>query len=334
MANLPMSPHRGLMRSRTYVGIAGAMAMQWMPVVLDYCRRTPSRPATSAASLLSQARDRQSSQVAPVGSSSSSEPSNVSSVAAIDMEWRPWLGSPRSSLLPVRPARMIRKVRNRWRVWTAVRGAQGSISYAWLPLSPSLASALDAEVRLHSSAVEEEPLPILAPPPSPSSSSPFVPMPPLLETCASVSFPDTFTPEGWHAALRLTWSGQERLALLPTPPSRLGLGALPDLHPPLPPLDRPARRSVAEVIADHKQRHAAFVPSGFALALGLPAVVAWRYRRGLSPTRRRASTPVTAYMFAILSFAVNPLRALLVISSIPLSPSTRLSPTREPAPRL
>ena len=125
--------------------------------------------------------------------------------AATDMGWRPWLGSPRSSLLPVRPARMIRKVRNRWRVWTAVRGAQGSISYTWLPLSPSLASALDAEVRLHSSAVEEEPLPILAPSPSPSSSLPFVPMPPLLETCASVSFPDTFTPEGWHAALRLTW---------------------------------------------------------------------------------------------------------------------------------
>jgi hypothetical protein len=40
MADLSRSPNRGSLRSRTHVGIAAAMALQWMPVVLvlEYCR--------------------------------------------------------------------------------------------------------------------------------------------------------------------------------------------------------------------------------------------------------------------------------------------------------
>jgi hypothetical protein len=38
MADLSRSPNSGSLCSRTYVGIAAAMALQWMPVVLEYCR--------------------------------------------------------------------------------------------------------------------------------------------------------------------------------------------------------------------------------------------------------------------------------------------------------
>eukprot|EP00962_Isochrysis_galbana_P019237 scaffold5601_cov104-Isochrysis_galbana.AAC.1 len=46
MADLPRSPHRGALRSRTYIGIAAAMALQWMPTLLGYCKiRTCDRYA-------------------------------------------------------------------------------------------------------------------------------------------------------------------------------------------------------------------------------------------------------------------------------------------------
>eukprot|EP00962_Isochrysis_galbana_P042890 scaffold16143_cov129-Isochrysis_galbana.AAC.2 len=37
MADLPRSPHRGALRSRTHIGIAAAMALQWMPPLIGYC---------------------------------------------------------------------------------------------------------------------------------------------------------------------------------------------------------------------------------------------------------------------------------------------------------
>eukprot|EP00962_Isochrysis_galbana_P044545 scaffold17333_cov152-Isochrysis_galbana.AAC.3 len=46
MADLPRSPHRGALRSRTYIGIAAAMALQWMPTLLGYCKIRTSRPRT------------------------------------------------------------------------------------------------------------------------------------------------------------------------------------------------------------------------------------------------------------------------------------------------
>ena len=46
MADLPRSPHRGALRSRTYIGIAAAMALQWMPTLLGYCKIRTSRPET------------------------------------------------------------------------------------------------------------------------------------------------------------------------------------------------------------------------------------------------------------------------------------------------
>jgi hypothetical protein len=41
MANLPASPRRGEQRSRTYLGIAGAMAAQWTPILLEYLATAP-----------------------------------------------------------------------------------------------------------------------------------------------------------------------------------------------------------------------------------------------------------------------------------------------------
>eukprot|EP00962_Isochrysis_galbana_P052586 scaffold24055_cov113-Isochrysis_galbana.AAC.1 len=46
MADLPRSPHRGALRSRTYIGIAAAMALQWMPTLLGYCKIRTSPPKT------------------------------------------------------------------------------------------------------------------------------------------------------------------------------------------------------------------------------------------------------------------------------------------------
>eukprot|EP00962_Isochrysis_galbana_P007761 scaffold2107_cov127-Isochrysis_galbana.AAC.8 len=47
MADLPRSPHRGALRSWTYIGIAAAMALQLavgMPTLLGYCKiRTEDR---------------------------------------------------------------------------------------------------------------------------------------------------------------------------------------------------------------------------------------------------------------------------------------------------
>jgi hypothetical protein len=46
MADLSRSPHREALRSRTYVGIAADMALQWMPTVMEYCGNNPTRAHT------------------------------------------------------------------------------------------------------------------------------------------------------------------------------------------------------------------------------------------------------------------------------------------------
>ena len=51
---LPPSPERAEIRSRTYAGIAAAMAMQWVPVLLDYVGRTAVGRSTSTASEMVQ----------------------------------------------------------------------------------------------------------------------------------------------------------------------------------------------------------------------------------------------------------------------------------------
>ena len=59
MANLSPSPHRGALRSRTYVGVAGAMATHWMPVLLRHLSQQGDQPSTkklSALELLACAR--------------------------------------------------------------------------------------------------------------------------------------------------------------------------------------------------------------------------------------------------------------------------------------
>jgi len=116
-----------------------------------------------------------------------------------------------------------------------------------------LAQALDAELTLPALASHGEampPLPALASHGeamplavrSRSQSRPLVRMPPLLETCAAVApLSCALAPTGWQAALRLTWARQECATALPSLSSRLGVGALPDLDPPLPSLDRPRR---------------------------------------------------------------------------------------------
>ena len=61
LAQLPPGHNRGALRSRTYLGIAGAMALQWMPVLTEYLLLNPDAsdcPAT-AADLVAQANGQQ-----------------------------------------------------------------------------------------------------------------------------------------------------------------------------------------------------------------------------------------------------------------------------------
>ena len=60
MANLPDVPQRSDLRSRTYLGIAGAMALQWMPTLMNYLQvnqnpsDTPPEPSVESAHSLIQ----------------------------------------------------------------------------------------------------------------------------------------------------------------------------------------------------------------------------------------------------------------------------------------
>ena len=58
MADLSPSPHRGALRSRTYVGIAGAMAVQWMPLLRAHVRAAvvEGRTLVPVSQLLDQAQ--------------------------------------------------------------------------------------------------------------------------------------------------------------------------------------------------------------------------------------------------------------------------------------
>jgi hypothetical protein len=57
MADLSRSPDRGSFRSRAYVGIAAIMALQWMPVVLEYCRTSGTYHSLSVKEMLDKARE-------------------------------------------------------------------------------------------------------------------------------------------------------------------------------------------------------------------------------------------------------------------------------------
>ena len=68
LAQLPPGHNRGALRSRTYLGIAGAMALQWMPVLTEYLLLNPDAsdcPAT-AADLVAQANGHLQRTVASV----------------------------------------------------------------------------------------------------------------------------------------------------------------------------------------------------------------------------------------------------------------------------
>ena len=55
IARLPPTPDRSAIRSRTYVGIAGAMALQWMPVLMEYVAALPVHQGPSVAEMVAQA---------------------------------------------------------------------------------------------------------------------------------------------------------------------------------------------------------------------------------------------------------------------------------------
>ena len=56
MARLPPSPDRGSVRSRTYLGIAAAMALQWMPVLLEHVASLVEVDSLTASHLVDLAR--------------------------------------------------------------------------------------------------------------------------------------------------------------------------------------------------------------------------------------------------------------------------------------
>ena len=59
MANLPDTPHRSDLRSRTYIGVAAAMALQWMPTLVTHVTKrepTETTPPPTAFDLIQRAR--------------------------------------------------------------------------------------------------------------------------------------------------------------------------------------------------------------------------------------------------------------------------------------
>ena len=56
MANVSQSRDRGDVRSRTYHGIAAAMALQWMPTLYQYCRKDRSAEGPSAQEIVDATR--------------------------------------------------------------------------------------------------------------------------------------------------------------------------------------------------------------------------------------------------------------------------------------
>ena len=125
LADLPPGPDRGARRSRTYKGIAAAMAIQWTPVLLDYIRENAPEPfPPTAANLVAAATA--SSEIAVAGA----------------VTHRPWeLARPIRDGTLYAPVRRLHRLRGRW---YALARQESSDAYAWTPTEDGDNSTIDA----------------------------------------------------------------------------------------------------------------------------------------------------------------------------------------------
>ena len=156
VASLPPGANRGSLRSRTYLGIAGAMALQWMPILQEYADSDAKSKAIAAADLVHQARSIRRdwmvsakppsppslphSDTVPEEDTDTAEPSEhrtrtvgvVCEVAPEDI--KPWL---RERLPPSPHALPVTQLRCRAGRWKALvpSGGNPPKSYLWHSLS-------------------------------------------------------------------------------------------------------------------------------------------------------------------------------------------------------
>lgn len=136
LAKLPNSVTRGERRSRTFIGIAGAMALQWMPILSEYASAHPDDH--TAQSLVTTARKSQQLTarpprwVAPVCTYSIDEQPRAPSPSPCTT--RPW-ELPRPALpIPTLPVVQLRRTRGRWRALEPSGPAGAPAGYIWQPL--------------------------------------------------------------------------------------------------------------------------------------------------------------------------------------------------------
>ena len=165
LANLSPSPERGELRSRTFIGIAAAMAIQWTPVLLRHLSDQADLDHTTADQLVLRAVNRRKTcDVACVTQSPpASEVSTLTTVpeepppdAGRPHEWRrPWLSKPPAEVTPILPTNSLRL---RHRQWEALQPESGSppTAYRWRRLEPS-AQACIAKALESASSWEPEP---------------------------------------------------------------------------------------------------------------------------------------------------------------------------------
>ena len=176
MARLPPSPTRSEDRSRTYKGIAAAMALQWMPTLIEHIRShsretlttapnglaSAARPTWKAADLVEQLHQRLSADellavaVPPsqLGDAQHRVAAHVTSpVSPTDMPtsatttpptYRPWQHEPPKV---ERKDPSIDRVQRRHGEWVVWKHSTTTGRHAWLPLSAATSALLTLELR-------------------------------------------------------------------------------------------------------------------------------------------------------------------------------------------
>ena len=127
LADLPPGPERSARRSRTYRGIAAAMAIQWTPILLEHVRSAPASPRPITAVSLVAAATR------------AMDPDSILTVGVATH--RPWeLSRPIRDATLFAPVRRLRRLRGRW---YALARQEDTEVYSWAPTVDEDNSALE-----------------------------------------------------------------------------------------------------------------------------------------------------------------------------------------------
>ena len=145
LARLPNSVTRGDRRSRTFLGIAAAMALQWTPLINLYAAAHPDKH--TAESLVSSANasliaePRRSPRVAAVRTYAIDEDTPLDPPQ--DLGMRPWELPRPAAPIPTLPIVRLRRTYGKWRALEP-SGPAGRLSgYRWQPLLPAEHSTID-----------------------------------------------------------------------------------------------------------------------------------------------------------------------------------------------